>query len=115
VKFLTHFTGLFILWSWYSEPILQSCAWSAFSACTCVELQVPSTEIDKVASKFFTHWDPDSRMFMVMDCRTPGAVLHWKVFSCPNAHSQIQFTSWEKEAIVDSASVSDWGLFGAHW
>ena len=27
--------------------------------------QVPSTEIDKVASKFFTHWDPDTKMFTV--------------------------------------------------
>jgi splicing factor 3A subunit 2 len=27
--------------------------------------QVPSTEIDKVSSKFFTHWDPDTKMFTV--------------------------------------------------
>lgn len=29
--------------------------------------QVPSTEIDKVASKFFTHWDPDTKMFTVSE------------------------------------------------
>ncbi|CAM6011764.1 hypothetical protein CY35_12G047400 [Sphagnum magellanicum] len=28
-----------------------------------IAFKVPSTEIDKVASKFFTHWDPDSKMF----------------------------------------------------
>ncbi|KAF3325484.1 splicing factor 3A subunit 2 [Carex littledalei] len=28
-----------------------------------VGFKVPSTEIDKVADKFFTHWDPDSKMF----------------------------------------------------
>jgi splicing factor 3A subunit 2 len=46
-----------------------------------IAFKVPSPEIDKVASKFFTHWDPDSKNFMVRDCRTPaccefGAVLH---------------------------------------
>eukprot|EP00850_Spirogloea_muscicola_P016957 SM000141S00901 [mRNA] locus=s141:251255:253959:+ [translate_table: standard] len=28
-----------------------------------VAFKVPSTEIDKAPAKFFTHWDPDSRMF----------------------------------------------------
>ncbi|XP_078179420.1 uncharacterized protein LOC144573508 [Carex rostrata] len=28
-----------------------------------VGFKIPSTEIDKVANKFFTHWDPDSKMF----------------------------------------------------
>lgn len=27
--------------------------------------QVPSTEIDKSTPKFFSHWDPDSKMFTV--------------------------------------------------
>lgn len=28
-----------------------------------IAFQVPSTEIDKSSSKFFSHWDPDSKMF----------------------------------------------------
>ncbi|KAJ1691921.1 hypothetical protein LUZ63_016076 [Rhynchospora breviuscula] len=28
-----------------------------------VGFKIPSTEIDKAANKFFTHWDPDSKMF----------------------------------------------------
>lgn len=28
-----------------------------------IAFKIPSTEIDKVATKFFTHWDPDSKMF----------------------------------------------------
>ncbi|CAM6103931.1 unnamed protein product [Calypogeia fissa] len=28
-----------------------------------IAFKVPSTEIDKVPHKFFTHWDPDSKMF----------------------------------------------------
>jgi len=27
--------------------------------------QVPSTEVDKSTPKFFSHWDPDSKMFTV--------------------------------------------------
>ncbi|KAF3576807.1 hypothetical protein DY000_02029845 [Brassica cretica] len=28
-----------------------------------MSIQVPSTEIDKSTPKFFSHWDPDSKMF----------------------------------------------------
>ncbi|KAG6544881.1 hypothetical protein Mapa_013571 [Marchantia paleacea] len=28
-----------------------------------IAFKIPSTEIDKVPNKFFTHWDPDSKMF----------------------------------------------------
>ncbi|KAG0565916.1 hypothetical protein M758_7G022400 [Ceratodon purpureus] len=28
-----------------------------------IAFKVPSTEIDKVSTKFFTHWDPDTKMF----------------------------------------------------
>ncbi|XP_024396905.1 uncharacterized protein [Physcomitrium patens] len=28
-----------------------------------IAFKVPSTEIDKVSNKFFTHWDPDTKMF----------------------------------------------------
>lgn len=32
-----------------------------------MSIQVPSTEIDKSTPKFFSHWDPDSKMFTVSD------------------------------------------------
>jgi splicing factor 3A subunit 2 len=35
----------------------------AAEPCEIIAFKVPSREIDKVASKFFTHWDPDSKMF----------------------------------------------------
>ncbi|MCI05587.1 splicing factor 3A subunit 2-like, partial [Trifolium medium] len=30
-----------------------------------ISFKVPSTEIDKSTPKFFSHWDPDSKMFTV--------------------------------------------------
>ncbi|KAJ7514231.1 hypothetical protein O6H91_23G034300 [Diphasiastrum complanatum] len=30
-----------------------------------IAFKIPSTEIDKMATKFFTHWDPDSKSFML--------------------------------------------------
>jgi len=35
-----------------------------------LHFQVPSTEIDKSTPKFFSHWDPDSKMFTVSSCAT---------------------------------------------
>ncbi|KAL6977373.1 Splicing factor 3A subunit 2 [Sarracenia purpurea var. burkii] len=40
-----------------------------------IAFKVPSTEIDKSTPKFFSHWDPDSKMFTV----------------CPYAHFALQF------------------------
>ncbi|WVZ04262.1 hypothetical protein V8G54_025068 [Vigna mungo] len=33
-----------------------------------IAFKVPSTEIDKSTPKFFSHWDPDSKMFTVSSC-----------------------------------------------
>jgi hypothetical protein len=46
--------------------------------CLLFSFQVPSTEIDKTPPKFFTHWDPDSKMFTVSlfnICSTASYVL----------------------------------------
>lgn len=40
--------------------------------------QVPSTEIDKSTQNFFTHWDPDSKMFTVSLCAL-GRLLHFLI------------------------------------
>ncbi|KAG7543615.1 Matrin/U1-C-like C2H2-type zinc finger [Arabidopsis thaliana x Arabidopsis arenosa] len=37
-----------------------------------ISFKVPSTEIDKSTTKFFSHWDPDSKMFTLQVCCKPN-------------------------------------------
>ena len=49
----------------------------SFAPVFSLQFQVPSTEIDKSTPKFFSHWDPDSKMFTVSTF-TPLFCLSWK-------------------------------------
>ncbi|WVZ03295.1 hypothetical protein V8G54_024101 [Vigna mungo] len=51
-----------------AEPY-EIIAFKKFALCSIkLHFQVPSTEIDKSTPKFFSHWDPDSKMFTVSSC-----------------------------------------------
>lgn len=76
-----------------------------------LQFQVPSTEIDKSTPKFFSHWDPDSKMFTVsililelfhmsFDCHAFGPhvlMLFWSIdvsFDCHAFESHMLMLYW---------------------
>ncbi|PWA97268.1 hydroxyproline-rich glycoprotein family protein [Artemisia annua] len=60
-----------------------------------IGFKVPSTEIDKSTPKFFSHWDPDSKMF------TPHTLFCHDGFELVTCSTSVDVAKWVGWVVVD--------------